>query len=126
MVSSFVFSCTMLGNDPLGTNSICIWSTGNGAPPVVRVPTDCAADAKCIGVWTLAFLCCAVGFCAPDAVWGRPEDTHSVKEPRSQRERYMRAAPIDRIATTVEAGEYASVREGDSESITFISYLLAQ
>jgi len=85
-----------------------------GAPFVVRVPTDCAAEAKCIGVWVLAFLRCTAGFCAPDVNWGRPEEAYSVKEPRSQRERYMRVAPIDRIATTVEAGEYVLVREGVS------------
>jgi hypothetical protein len=81
-----------------------------------------------------------------DRDWQLNTYTHSVKEPRSLRERYMRAAPMDlrftsqnfiisgsgdtarthKIATTVEAGEHVSVRKGGSESITFISYLLAQ
>ena len=70
---------------------------------------------------------------------------HSVRDPWSHRERYMRAAPIDlcsssqnhltakektewtnRMATKVGAGKEVSIREGDSTNIIFISYLLAQ
>jgi hypothetical protein len=122
-----------------------------GASYVVRLPSDCVKDIKCIGLRALLNLLQGTGGTdileenesgnlegiglktTPELDVGTGNTyTYSVRDLRSQRERYIRAAPIDlrssgqdhqtltksktmmthRIATMMRVREIVSVRAG--------------
>jgi len=72
-----------------------------------------------MGPETVGSLRCAARFGVPDWNWGRSDDTYSERDPRLDRERYMRAAPIDLCSSNSEpldsgeGGRGADEQNGD-------------
>ena len=72
-----VFSCARPETDPLGMNStlVCSVCRNTGSSYVVRVPSGCVKDPKCIVLsLMLSLLHCTVKFSVAKGSWGGSDD----------------------------------------------------